>query len=126
MLGTLNTYTLKGLHKIRRSSCSSPAGKGWDWQVPRGRGCLAKLDNLNAHYLREAEDSRLVELVALVKDGIPRVVIGENRTFRGEEELLDSRGVHLEVLQDEHCVAMMRQFIEAHPALWGEDIGQEV
>ncbi len=54
---------------------------------------------------------------------IPRVVIGENRTFLGEEELLRSRGVQLEVLQDEECIRMMRAFITAHPELWNEDIG---
>src|SRR5262245_54766492 len=54
---------------------------------------------------------------------IPRVVIGENRTFLGEEELLMSRGVIVEVLQDERCVELMRQFIQDHPSLWNEDIG---
>ncbi|HSP43187.1 MAG TPA: nucleoside deaminase [Luteolibacter sp.] len=54
---------------------------------------------------------------------IPRVVIGENRTFLGEEELLRSRGVQLDVLQDEECIRMMRAFITAHPELWNEDIG---
>lgn len=54
---------------------------------------------------------------------IPRVVIGENVTFMGEEELLRSRGVIVEVLQDRRCVELMRQFIEKHPTLWNEDIG---
>jgi len=54
---------------------------------------------------------------------IPRVVIGENQTFLGEEQLLKSRGVLVEVLQDSSCVELMRQFIQRHPALWNEDIG---
>jgi cytosine deaminase len=54
---------------------------------------------------------------------IPRVVIGENRTFMGEEELLRSRGVTVEVLNDAACEQLMAEFIRAHPALWNEDIG---
>jgi creatinine deaminase len=60
---------------------------------------------------------------AIVLYGIPRVVIGENRTFKGEEEWLTSRGVVIEVVQDERCVSMMRQFIAEHYELWNEDIG---
>jgi cytosine/creatinine deaminase len=61
---------------------------------------------------------------AILLYGIPRVVIGENRTFRGEEELLRSRGVELEIVHDAECVALMADFIRRHPALWNEDIGQ--
>jgi creatinine deaminase len=60
---------------------------------------------------------------AILLYGIPHVVIGENRTFYGEEDLLRSRGVQVEVLQDERCIAMMRRFITDHPGLWSEDIG---
>src|SRR6266446_6455833 len=60
---------------------------------------------------------------AILLYGIPKVVIGENRTFVGEEELLRSRGVALDVLQDATCVQMMSSFIRAHPELWNEDIG---
>jgi cytosine/creatinine deaminase len=60
---------------------------------------------------------------AIVLYGIPVVVVGENRTFRGEEEWLTSRGVRVDVVQDETCIAMMREFIQKHPALWNEDIG---
>lgn len=60
---------------------------------------------------------------AILLYGIPRVVIGENRTFMGEEELLRSRGVQLEVLQDEQCISLMEQFIAEKPQLWNEDIG---
>ncbi|HUH40935.1 MAG TPA: nucleoside deaminase [Castellaniella sp.] len=55
--------------------------------------------------------------------GIPRVVIGENQTFMGQEDLLRSHGVEVEVLQDAECLRMMREFIAAHPSLWNEDIG---
>ena len=54
---------------------------------------------------------------------IPRVVIGENATFQGEEDLLRSRGVKVEVVQDARCVEMMKRFIREYPALWNEDIG---
>ena len=54
---------------------------------------------------------------------IPRVVVGENVTFMGEEALLRSRGVIVEVLQEPRCIELMRQFIAQHPALWNEDIG---
>ena len=60
---------------------------------------------------------------AILLYGIPRVVVGENETFLGEEDLLRSRGVKVEVLQDERCVAMMKRFIAAQPNLWNEDIG---
>jgi creatinine deaminase len=61
---------------------------------------------------------------AILLYGIPRVVVGENQTFMGEEELLRSRGVVVEVVQDPGCIAMMRDFIATHPELWFEDIGQ--
>lgn len=60
---------------------------------------------------------------AILLYGIPRVIIGENRTFMGEEAWLQSRGVELEVLNDELCIAMMRGFIAEKPDLWNEDIG---
>ena len=61
---------------------------------------------------------------AILLFGIPRVVIGENRTFMGEEELLTARGVRIEILQDEECIGLMRRFVDAHPELWNEDIGE--
>ena len=61
---------------------------------------------------------------AILLYGIPRVVIGENRTFMGEEDLLRSRGVEVEVLGDDTCIALMRAFIADKPTLWNEDIGQ--
>ena len=61
---------------------------------------------------------------AILLYGIPTVIIGENKTFLGEEALLESRGVSLEVRQDERCVLMMREFIRDHAELWDEDIGK--
>ena len=55
---------------------------------------------------------------------IPRIVIGENRTFRGPEEYVRSRGVTLEIVDDPECVAMMEAFIADRPDLWNEDIGE--
>jgi cytosine/creatinine deaminase len=60
---------------------------------------------------------------AILLYGIPRVVIGENTTFLGNEDLLRSRGVDLVVLDDPDCVEMMRSFIAEAPELWNEDIG---
>jgi len=61
---------------------------------------------------------------AILLYGIPRVVVGENETFRGPEEYLRSRGVQLDVVNDSECEQMMRDFIAAHPSLWSEDIGE--
>jgi cytosine deaminase len=61
---------------------------------------------------------------AILLYGIPTVIIGENQTFLGEEELLRSRGVLLDVRQDAMCIALMTEFIGAHPELWNEDIGE--
>ena len=60
---------------------------------------------------------------AILLYGIPKVVIGENRTFMGEEALLKSHGVTVEVVQDATCIAMMQDFIATKPELWNEDIG---
>lgn len=60
---------------------------------------------------------------AIVLYGIPKVVIGENRSFLGEEAWLKSRGVAIEVLQDESCIQLMAEFMIQRPELWNEDIG---
>ena len=60
---------------------------------------------------------------AILLYGIPRVVVGENRTFLGEEAWLRLRGVQVEVVQDPRCIQLMDQFIAEHPGLWHEDIG---
>ena len=62
---------------------------------------------------------------AMLLYGIQQVVVGENRTFMGEEDLLRARGVRVDVRQDERCTAMMKDFIAAHPELWNEDIGRD-
>jgi cytosine deaminase len=62
---------------------------------------------------------------AILLYGIPRIVIGENQTFMGEEEWLRSRGVHLEIQHDSACLEMMTRFIRTQPTLWNEDIGEE-
>ncbi|MDO9438059.1 nucleoside deaminase [Hydrogenophaga sp.] len=61
---------------------------------------------------------------AIALYGIPTVIVGENQTFMGEEDWLRSRGVAVNVLQDETCVHLMREFIAAEPQLWNEDIGE--
>lgn len=61
---------------------------------------------------------------AIVLYKIPRVVIGENRTFRGPEEYLRANGVELEIVQDSDCIRLMKDFITARPELWSEDIGE--
>ena len=61
---------------------------------------------------------------AILLYGIRHLVVGENQTFKGEEDLLRARGVRVEVLQDERCTAMMKNFIAAHSELWNEDIGR--
>lgn len=61
---------------------------------------------------------------AILLYGIPKVVIGENKTFMGNEELLRSRGVDVEVLQDQVCIDLMQDFIAKRPELWNEDIGK--
>ncbi|MBU1099493.1 MAG: nucleoside deaminase [Bacteroidetes bacterium] len=60
---------------------------------------------------------------AILLYGIPKVVIGENETFLGEEELLRSRGVEVMVMQNEECINLMTNFIKDKPELWNEDIG---
>ncbi|HUI76707.1 MAG TPA: nucleoside deaminase [Bryobacteraceae bacterium] len=60
---------------------------------------------------------------AIVLYKIPRVVVGENRTFLGAEEYMRSQGIRVEVVQDAECIQMMTEFIRDHPQLWNEDIG---
>ena len=61
---------------------------------------------------------------AILLYGIPRVIIGENETFKGPEEYVRSQGVQVEVLQNEECIQLMREFIAKNPELWNEDIGE--
>jgi cytosine deaminase len=103
--------------------------------VQRGSAILhAEMDCLeNAGRLRAADYRRAVLYSTLspcdmcsgaaLLYGIPRIVIGENRTFRGPEEYLRTRGVALEIADDPECVRLMREFIAARRELWEEDIG---
>ncbi|MCP5161990.1 MAG: nucleoside deaminase [Hahellaceae bacterium] len=61
---------------------------------------------------------------AILLYGIPKVVIGENSTFKGEEDLLASRGVEIEVMNEAACIALMHEFIADKPQVWREDIGE--
>lgn len=110
-------------------------GRGHNRRVQRGSAILhGEMDALeNAGRLPAAVYTRSVLYTTLSPCAmcsgtillyrIPRVVVGENVTFRGEEDLLRDRGVAVEVLQDARCIEMMRRFIREHPALWNEDIG---
>jgi cytosine deaminase len=111
-------------------------GRGRNRRVQRGSPVLhAEMDCLeNAGRLR-ARDYRRATLYttlspcdmcsgAVLLYGIPRVVIGENRSFRGPEEYLRERGVELLVLDEVACVQLMRDFLGARPDLWNEDIGR--
>jgi creatinine deaminase len=111
-------------------------GRGHNRRVQKGSAILhAEMDCLeNAGRLSPAEYRRAVlystlspcdmcsGTVLLYK--IPKVVIGENKTFQGPEEYLRSRGVELEILNDEECIKLMEKFIKANPELWYEDIGE--
>jgi len=62
---------------------------------------------------------------AVLLYGIPKIVIGENVTFKGPEDYLRIRGIELVMLQNDECVELMRSFIAQNPELWNEDIGEE-
>jgi cytosine/creatinine deaminase len=111
-------------------------GRGHNRRVQKGSAILhAEMDCLeNAGRLR-ASDYRRATLYSTLSPcdmcsgasllyGIPRIVIGENRTFQGPEEYLRSRGVALTVIDDAVCARLMREFIAARPELWNEDIGE--
>lgn len=111
-------------------------GRGHNRRVQKGSATLhAEMDCLeNAGRLKAADYRRAILYSTLspcdmcsgaaLLYGIPRIVIGENRTFRGPEDYLRQRGVVLEIVDDEECVRLMRDFIAAHSALWNEDIGE--
>jgi len=110
-------------------------GRGHNRRVQQGSAILhGEMDALERAGRRSAQVYRESVLYttlspcpmcsgAIMLYGIPKVVVGENRTFMGEELWLTSRGVQIEVLQDEECVKLMRDFIAEKPALWNEDIG---
>ena len=91
--------------------------------------CLENAGRLSAgHYRRSVLYSTLSPCHmcsgAVLLYGIPKVIVGENRTFQGPEDYLRSRGVELDIRDDAECVQLMRDFIAANPALWDEDIGE--
>lgn len=110
-------------------------GRGHNRRVQKSSAVLhAEMDALEDAGRRVAEVYRRSVLYttlspcpmcsgAVLLYGIPKVVVGENLTFMGEEALLRARGVEVEVLQDPTCIALMRQFIAARPQLWNEDVG---
>lgn len=110
-------------------------GRGHNRRVQKGsavlHGEMDALENAGRQPARVYRDCTIYTTLspcamctgAILLYGIPRVVVGENRTFLGEEDLLRARGVTVDVVQDARCQALMAQFIRAHPSLWAEDIG---
>lgn len=110
-------------------------GRGHNRRVQKGssilHGEMDALENAGRHPAAVYRDATIYTTLspcamcsgAILLYGIPRVVVGENRTFLGEEELLRSRGVRVEVVDDAECVALMTAFIRENPSLWNEDIG---
>ncbi len=111
-------------------------GRGHNRRVQKGSAILhAEMDALESAGRQPASVYRRSTLYttlspcamcsgAILLYGIPRVVVGENRTFRGEDDLLRERGVSIDVLNDATCKKMMDRFIAANAALWDEDIGK--
>ena len=111
-------------------------GRGHNQRVQRGSVVLhGEMDALENAGRRSAAVYRQCTLYttlspcpmctgAILLYGIPRVVIGENRTFLGDEALLVARGVEIDVRHDARCTELMRRFIGAQPELWNEDIGE--
>ena len=111
-------------------------GRGHNRRVQRGSAVLhAEMDCLEDAGRLAARDYRRATLYstlspcdmcsgAILLYGIPRVVVGENATFRGPEDYVRSRGVDVTVVGDAEYIELMRAFIAAHPDLWNEDIGE--
>jgi creatinine deaminase len=110
-------------------------GRGHNRRVQRGsailHGEMDALENAGRRTAAVYQSSTIYTTLspcamcsgAIVLYGIRTVVVGENRTFMGEEEWLRNRGVRVDVVQDDGCIAMMREFIRRNPTLWNEDIG---
>jgi cytosine deaminase len=111
-------------------------GRGHNRRVQRGSAILhAEMDCLeNAGRLTAADYRRSVIYStlspcsmcsgAILLYRIPKVVVGENQTFKGPQEYVQQQGVSVEILNNPECVQLMTQFIEANPTLWDEDIGE--
>ena len=114
----------------------SIVGRGHNRRVQRGSTILhGEMDALENAGRRSASFYRASTLYttlspcsmcsgAILLYGIPRVVVGENRSFLGEEQWLSGHGVGVEVVQDQRCIQLMRGFMQNHPSLWAEDIGE--
>ena len=110
-------------------------GRGHNRRVQKGsailHGEMDALENAGRQPARVYRESTIYTTLSpcamcsgtILLYGVPRVVIGENRTFIGEEDLLRSGGVMLTVVGDTRCQELMAQFIRANPTLWAEDIG---
>jgi cytosine deaminase len=110
-------------------------GRGHNRRVQRGSAILhAEMDAIENAGRLTARDYACAELYSTLSPcdmcsgaallyKIPKIVIGENQTFRGPEDYVRSRGVELTILNDPECVRLMREFIAARPELWNEDIG---
>ena len=113
-------------------------GRGHNQRIQKGSSVLhAEMDCLEKAGRLDVSDYRNAVLYstlspcdmcsgAILLYGIPKVIVGENRTFQGPENYLRSRGVELEILDDEECQQLMRDFIASNPALWSEDIGEDL
>jgi len=111
-------------------------GRGHNRRIQKGSAILhGEMDALENAGRRSAQFYQECEIYttlspcsmctgAILLYNIPKVIIGENKTFMGEESLLESKGVNVEVLHDETCISMMEDFIENRPQLWNEDIGE--
>jgi cytosine/creatinine deaminase len=110
-------------------------GRGHNQRVQKDSAILhAEMDALeNAGRLKAADYRRAVLYSTLspcdmcsgtaLLYGIPKIVIGANRTFQGPEDYLRSRGIMLEIVDDAECIRLMQEFVQSHPDLWNEDIG---
>lgn len=111
-------------------------GRGHNRRVQRGsvilHGEMDALENAGRQPARVYQASVIYTTLspcpmcsgAIALYGIPKVVVGENQTFMGEEDWLRSRGVDVQVLQEASCVHLMQEFMAAEPGLWNEDIGE--
>jgi len=111
-------------------------GRGHNRRVQKGsailHGEMDALENAGRHPAQVYRESTIYTTLspcsmcsgAIILYGIPRVVIGENVSFMGDEDLLRSRGVQLSVVNDARCIQLMADFMRDKPALWNEDIGE--
>jgi cytosine deaminase len=111
-------------------------GRGHNRRVQKGSAILhAEMDALENAGRRPARDYRRAVLYSTLSPcdmcsgtallyKIPRIVIGENRTFRGPEDYVRSRGVEVEIVQHADCIRLMEEFIRSRPDLWNEDVGE--